>query len=65
MAWLTHLVCPAGGTVLDPIAGSRTTLAAAVAAGRLAIAIEQHQPYADLSVQRLTRPIPMTLGDVS
>lgn len=66
MRWLVRLVTPPGGTVLEPFAGSGTTLEAAVAEGFRAIGVEQHQPYADLCVQRLTKPIALGLfGEAS
>lgn len=61
MQWLVRLVTPPGGLVLDPFAGTGTTLAAAIAEGMRAVGIEQHQPYADLTVARLTRPIALGL----
>jgi DNA modification methylase len=59
--WLVRLVTPPGGLLLDPFAGSGTTLAAAVAEGMRAIGVEQHQPYADLAVARLSKPIALGL----
>jgi len=61
MRWLVRLVTPPGGLVLDPFAGSGTTLQAAVAEGMRAIGIEQHQPYADLAAARLSQPIALDL----
>lgn len=61
MQWLVRLVTPPGGLVLDPFTGSGTTLQAAVAEGMRAIGIEQHQPYADLAVARLSKPIALGL----
>ncbi|MFF7476617.1 DNA methyltransferase [Streptomyces sp. NPDC008092] len=57
MRWLVRLVTPPGGIVLDPFAGSGTTLEACVTEGFHAIGIEQHEPYADLCRIRLTKPI--------
>lgn len=57
LQWLVRLVTPPGGLVLDPFTGSGTTLQAAVAEGMRAVGIEQHQPYADLTVARLSKPI--------
>ncbi len=45
MKWLVALVCPPGGTVLDPFAGSGTTAVAALGAGRSAILIEREDQY--------------------
>jgi DNA modification methylase len=59
--WLVRLVTPPGGLLLDPFAGSGATLAAAVAEGMRAIGVEQHQPYADLAVARLSKPIALGL----
>jgi DNA modification methylase len=44
-----------GGTVLDPFAGSGTTLAVALRLGRAAIGIELKAQYVDLVVQRVRR----------
>ncbi|MGW7001340.1 DNA methyltransferase [Streptomyces sp. NPDC054933] len=66
MRWLVRLVTPPGGTVLEPFAGSGTTLEAAVIEGFRAIGVEQHQPYADLCVARLSKPIALGLfGEAS
>ncbi|MGW0577335.1 DNA-methyltransferase [Streptomyces sp. NPDC002920] len=56
MQWLVRLVTPPGGIVLDPFAGTGTTLAAALREGMTAIGVEQHEPYAQLAVQRLSEP---------
>jgi DNA modification methylase len=45
--------CPEGGTVLDPFAGSGTTLAVAMEHGRDAIGIELNAEYIDLARRRL------------
>jgi len=45
MQWLVRLVTPPGGTVLDPFAGSGTTLVAAKAEGFHAIGIEREAEY--------------------
>lgn len=62
MRWLVRLVTPPGGTVLDPFVGSGTSLEACVIEGFHGIGIEQHQPYADLCVKRLSKPIQAVLG---
>lgn len=64
MRWLVRLITPPGGLVLDPFAGSGTTLEAAAIEGFRAVGVEQHQPYADLCVARLSKPIETVLfGD--
>ena len=45
--------CPVDGTVLDPFAGSGTTLAVAVANGRQAVGIELNAEYAGLVHERM------------
>ncbi|WNI19935.1 DNA methyltransferase [Actinacidiphila sp. ITFR-21] len=56
MCWLVRLVTPPGGVIVDPFAGTGSTLEAAAAEGFTAIGIEREQDGADLSVQRLTKP---------
>lgn len=45
--------CPAGGTVLDPFAGSGTTGVVAARNGRRAILLELNPDFADIAEQRL------------
>ena len=45
--------CPEGGTVLDPFAGSGTTLAVAAELGRNAIGCELNPDYIELAEQRI------------
>lgn len=52
---LVRLVTPPGGTVLEPFAGSGTTLEAAVLEGFNAIGIEMTEEYIPLIEQRLER----------
>jgi site-specific DNA-methyltransferase (adenine-specific) len=66
MRWLVRLVTPAGGVVLDPFAGSGTTLESAILEGFHAIGIEREPDYADLCVQRLSKPLqPSLFGDAA
>jgi site-specific DNA-methyltransferase (adenine-specific) len=61
---LEHLIsyaCPIGGLVLDPFAGSGSTLDAARRAGRRAIGIERHEPYAEAAARRLAEPYSVDL----
>ena len=53
MRWLIRLVTPPGGTVLDPFAGSGTTLQAALNKGFTPIGIEQDADYIKLIEKRL------------
>jgi site-specific DNA-methyltransferase (adenine-specific) len=48
--------CPPGGLVLDPFAGSCSTLHAARQAGVRAIAIEGHEPHAEAAAKQLAEP---------
>jgi DNA modification methylase len=52
MRWLLDKL-PPGGVVLDPFAGSGTTLLAAVLEGRRAIGIEKNPGYAETARKRL------------
>lgn len=47
-----------GDLVIDPMAGSGTTLAAAAELGRRAVGIEIHEPYVDLMRRRLGQLAP-------
>ncbi len=53
MRWLVRLVTPPGGLVLDPFAGSGTTLLAAREEGFDAIGIELDEHYCEIAAQRL------------
>lgn len=65
MRWLVRMVCPPGGTVLDPFAGSGTTLQAALAEGCSAIGIEGEAAYvADIArrIASLGKPAPLLVA---
>jgi hypothetical protein len=55
MRWLTRLVTPPGGTILEPFAGSGTTVEAAILEGFQCIAIEREPDYLPLITQRINR----------
>lgn len=55
MRWLVRLVTPEGGTVLDPFAGSGTTVEAAILEGFNVIGIEREEAYLPLIQQRIDR----------
>lgn len=58
MRWLVRLVTPPGGVVLDPFAGSGTTLEAAIVEGFRCIGIEREADYLPLIEQRIARACP-------
>jgi DNA modification methylase len=53
MQWLIRLVTPPGGILLEPFAGSGTTLLAAKAEGRRAVGIEISEEYCEIAANRL------------
>ena len=55
MRWLVRLLTPPGGVVLDPFAGSGTTLEAAHREGFPSVGIERETTYLPLIEQRLER----------
>ena len=57
MRWLVRLVTPPGGTVLEPFAGSGTTVEACIVEGFRCIAIEREDDYLPLITHRLSKPI--------
>ena len=50
--WCAKLICPPGGTVLDPFAGSGSTAVAALRNGFQSVAIEREPEYAQMIVDR-------------
>ncbi len=55
MGWLAKLLCPEGGTVLDPFLGSGTTLVAAAKLGLNGIGIEREAEYVEIARKRVAR----------
>ena len=55
MRWLVRLVTPPGGTVLDPFAGSGTTLEACLLERFHAVGIEREEHYLPLIASRIHR----------
>ena len=55
MRWLIRLVTPPGDTVLDPFAGSGTTIEAALIEGFNPIGIEMEAGYLPLIQHRIDR----------
>ncbi len=55
MRWLVRLVTPPCGTVLEPFAGSGTTVEACIVEGFQCIAIEKGEEYLPLIMQRIHR----------
>ena len=60
MRWLIRLVTPPDGVLLDPFAGSGTTLEAAMIEGVLAIGIEFDPTHLPLIMHRIGRQTPTT-----
>ena len=58
MRWLLRLVTPPGGVVLDPFAGSGTTIEAALIEGFNPVGIEMETDYLPLIQHRIDRATP-------
>lgn len=66
MRWLCRLVTPPGGTILEPFAGSGTTVEAALSEGFKCIAIEREASYLPLIQARIARTShTLDFGDAS
>ncbi|UVK62584.1 DNA methyltransferase [Arthrobacter phage TaylorSipht] len=57
MRWLCRLVTPPGGVVLEPFAGSGTTLEAATLENFRSIGVERQPEYLPLIVSRFDKPL--------
>jgi hypothetical protein len=57
MQWLVRLITPPGGHILEPFAGSGTTLQAARLEGFTVTGIERERPHAELCRIRLEQPV--------
>jgi site-specific DNA-methyltransferase (adenine-specific) len=61
MKYLVRLVTPPGGVVLDPFAGSGSTLLAAEMEGFDSIGIELNPEYCEIARARLSAPMQMAM----
>lgn len=61
MSWLVRLITPPGGLVLDPFAGSGTTLIAATRGGFRALGIELSEEYHKMARLRIEEDSPLFL----
>nr|WP_258175545.1 site-specific DNA-methyltransferase [Bifidobacterium callitrichos] len=57
MQWLVRLACPVDGIVLEPFAGSGTTLQACAIEGMRCEASEKDATYVKLIRARMSRPV--------
>ena len=58
MRWLVRLVCPPGGLVLDPFAGSGTTGVACAQEGFRFVGIERELEYCEIARRRIAAAVP-------
>ena len=62
-AWCIRLLCPPGGTVLDPFSGSGSTGVAAIQEGRRYVGIDLAEEYAAMSARRVkSEPLTLDFG---
>ena len=61
MRWLVRLVASPGAVILEPFAGSGTTLEAALLEGFHVIGIEKEAEYLPLIMKRITKPLQQSL----
>lgn len=59
MRWLLHLVSPPGAVVLEPFAGSGSTLVAAMGLDLSIVAVEQDPGYCDIIKARVLADVPV------
>jgi len=66
MRWLVRLVASPGAVILEPFAGSGTTLEACLIEGFDVIGIEREDTYLPLIMQRIRKPLQQSLfGDIA
>jgi site-specific DNA-methyltransferase (adenine-specific) len=53
MAYLCKLICPPGGLILDPFAGSGSTGVAALQEGFAFVGIEREAEYVEIAERRM------------